>query len=315
MTAQPAPADIARELEADLDEYPDERGEILLEAAGSWQRAGEHGRAIELLNEAIATGGEDGQHARTALADVLFDLGRTDEARAQLDLLRADRPGVSPCVLAGELLEEREDYQEALTWFNMAVCRLDEAELASLTEPGGWLSYAATVVKGRRRVREALSIPADELDESVPEVPALPGSAPFMSSDQIADALEDGSAPKELHVLFWPRSDVPVAHERWPQFVESDDADEFIRNREAANRELSESGLARIVMVPLTAARLTEFAARTGGDPTDSMTRRACMAEIIRDGGQISWPPPRNAPCWCGSGTKYKKCCGRPNNT
>jgi len=22
------------------------------------------------------------------------------------------------------------------------------------------------------------------------------------------------------------------------------------------------------------------------------------------------WPPGRNDPCWCGSGTKYKKCCG-----
>jgi uncharacterized protein YchJ len=26
----------------------------------------------------------------------------------------------------------------------------------------------------------------------------------------------------------------------------------------------------------------------------------------------IAWPPPRNAACWCGSGSKYKKCCGRP---
>jgi uncharacterized protein YchJ len=34
---------------------------------------------------------------------------------------------------------------------------------------------------------------------------------------------------------------------------------------------------------------------------------------IIDEGGAISWPPPRNAPCWCGSGTKYKKCCGGPN--
>ncbi len=25
----------------------------------------------------------------------------------------------------------------------------------------------------------------------------------------------------------------------------------------------------------------------------------------------IAWPPPRNGPCWCGSGAKHKKCCGR----
>ncbi|WP_408997352.1 SEC-C metal-binding domain-containing protein [Streptomyces acidiscabies] len=25
------------------------------------------------------------------------------------------------------------------------------------------------------------------------------------------------------------------------------------------------------------------------------------------------WPPPRNGPCWCDSGRKYKKCCGAPS--
>ncbi|GAA0972953.1 hypothetical protein GCM10009555_026980 [Acrocarpospora macrocephala] len=28
--------------------------------------------------------------------------------------------------------------------------------------------------------------------------------------------------------------------------------------------------------------------------------------------GDIAWPPGRNDPCWCGSGRKYKKCCGSP---
>lgn len=26
----------------------------------------------------------------------------------------------------------------------------------------------------------------------------------------------------------------------------------------------------------------------------------------------LDWPPERNAPCWCASGRKYKKCCGSP---
>ncbi|MEU3308968.1 SEC-C metal-binding domain-containing protein, partial [Nocardiopsis sp. NPDC006832] len=26
-----------------------------------------------------------------------------------------------------------------------------------------------------------------------------------------------------------------------------------------------------------------------------------------------AWPPERNRPCWCGSGRKYKKCCGSPS--
>jgi uncharacterized protein YchJ len=27
----------------------------------------------------------------------------------------------------------------------------------------------------------------------------------------------------------------------------------------------------------------------------------------------VEWPPERNAPCWCGSGQKYKRCC-RPRS-
>lgn len=118
--------------------------------------------------------------------------------------------------------------------------------------------------------------------------------------------------PREVRVLFWPRSEIERAHQLWPQIVEHTDLDAIRRDREADNRELSETGVSKITMVPLTAARLVEFAARTGGDPTDESTRRACMAEIVDDGDLISWPPARNAPCWCGSGGKYKKCCGRP---
>jgi hypothetical protein len=39
-------ADEAAALEAEAEEYPDERGEILLEAAKAWRRAGESGRYV-----------------------------------------------------------------------------------------------------------------------------------------------------------------------------------------------------------------------------------------------------------------------------
>ena len=39
----------ARELEQDAVRYPEERGEILLEAAEQWKRAGEVDHAIALL--------------------------------------------------------------------------------------------------------------------------------------------------------------------------------------------------------------------------------------------------------------------------
>jgi uncharacterized protein YecA (UPF0149 family) len=43
-------------------------------------------------------------------------------------------------------------------------------------------------------------------------------------------------------------------------------------------------------------------------DDPDSSSHYA--AELANRGAAIRWPPERNAVCWCGSGAKYKKCCG-----
>ncbi|WP_156426227.1 SEC-C domain-containing protein [Nocardia jinanensis] len=239
------------------------------------------------------------------MAEVLFDLAHDAEAWAQLDALRQDRiASPAPYHLAAELLEERGDDQQALTWFNIAVSRLTDQEMAERETEFGYLSYADNIISGRRRVREALGLPADELDGSV--------SSAADRAAELARALTPPIPPREMRILFWPRAEIPRAHETWPQLVENLDTDTYATGREKENRELADSGIPRITMVPLTVAKLVEYAARTGGDPTDSETRQACIDEIVSEGKAISWPPPRNAPCWCGSATKYKKCCGRP---
>jgi tetratricopeptide (TPR) repeat protein len=298
-------ADIAAELEAELEEYPEERAQILTEAAEAWHRAGEHDRAIALLTEVVALGGEESGEARVALAGVLFDLDRVEEAQVQLDALRRERPSSpSPYHLAAELLEERGAHQEALTWFTMAATRLTEEEMAARDNELGFLSYANNVLAGRRRVRQALGMPPDELDESVQSFDD--------HAEDFARALTPPAPPQEARVLFWPRDEVARAHETWPQLVQHADVAVVMAERETANRELSDAGVTQITMVPLTTGKLLEFTARTGGDPADEGTRMACMNEIVEEGGAISWPPARNAPCWCGSAIKYKKCCGRP---
>ncbi len=299
---------MAAESEADLDRYPDQRGEILLEAAQHWHRAGNHERAIELSTEAIALGGEDGAHARITLAEVLFDCDRSADACAQLEALRRERsPSAAPYHLAAELLEERGDLEQALTWFNIAVSRLTEQEMAARDTELGLLSYANNVLAGRRRVRRTLALPADELDDSV--------SGLAERADEFVRAAAPPPPPREVRVLFWLRDEITRAHETWPHLVEHTDAGAYTADREKANRELADTGIARITMVPLTVAKLIDYTTRTGSDPADSDTRHACMNEIIDEGNTLTWPPPRNAPCWCGSATKYKKCCGRPTSS
>lgn len=304
-------ANDAWERDALLGDDPDERGRLLLDAAGQSHRAGDHDHAVELLTECIALGGEDGGNARVALADVLFDLDRTEDALAQLDALRNERPSSPvPCHLAAELLAERGAPQQALTWFNMAISRLGEQEMAQRHGEFGAYCYANGIIAGRRRVRRTLGLTADELDDSVRE----PDPSMFdRLLDHAIDLDNRVGHPKEARVLYWPRDEVVPAHQRWPQLVQHTDVDAIMREREDHNRGLAAAGTTRITMAPLTAARLAEFVTRTGGDPADERTRYACMTEIIRENAAISWPPGRNTPCWCGSEIKYKKCCGRPN--
>ncbi|MCG3749638.1 SEC-C metal-binding domain-containing protein [Amycolatopsis sp. Poz14] len=294
-------AETATQLEAELEKYPEERGEILLEAAQAWRQAGDDDRAIALLTQAVAAGGEDGGNARVELAEVLFDLDRAEEAQTCLDELR-NEPLSSPVpyYLAAELLEHRGELQQALTWFDLAAARLSAPEPTGGNAEFGFFTHANHILTARRRVRRALGLPPDEQDESV------------QSPSDDAPALAQPAPPGEVRVLFWPRAEIPRAHEAWPNLVQHADADTAIADREAANRELSESGIARIVLVPLTTAKLQEFATRTGSDPAAEDTRLACMNEIFEEGGAIDWPPARNERCWCGSGGKYKKCCGRP---
>jgi tetratricopeptide (TPR) repeat protein len=149
--------DEARLLEEELEDFPEDRDELLLEAAKAWHRAGNHHRAIELLTEATDLDGEDGSTAKVVLAEVLFELGRDDEARAQLDSLRKDWPdSPDPLHDAALLMRRRGEFDQALVWFDLAIARMDDDEVAD--------SY---VTVGRRGVRRKLGLPPDDLDDSV----------------------------------------------------------------------------------------------------------------------------------------------------
>ncbi|MBS1889431.1 MAG: SEC-C domain-containing protein [Actinobacteria bacterium] len=55
---------------------------------------------------------------------------------------------------------------------------------------------------------------------------------------------------------------------------------------------------------------LVEFAAAAGLDPGTGEARSRLAGELGGRGEVVAWPPGRNEQCWCGSGRKYKRCCG-----
>jgi hypothetical protein len=78
-------------------------------------------------------------------------------------------------------------------------------------------------------------------------------------------------------------------------------------------RAMAERDAAQVRIVRLDVPGLLAYVQRTGTDPARRQTRLG-YAGWLHDTGRTgeSWPPERNSPCWCGSATKYKKCCGNP---
>jgi hypothetical protein len=266
---------------------------------------------MDLFEQVVASGGEDGEFARVSLAESLFELGRDEDALAQLDALKGLPPSSpGPCQMAGELLEARARTELALVWFDLAVSLLTAEERAAMRSAGVSGMYGKMIVAGRRRVRRALGLPNDELDDAVPP-PWFPGDEGFVSTDELLEL--PGRIPaRQVRSLFWQVREYSEAVRRWPAIFSANGPDHsaYHARLESRWRQLAERGVARITLVPASADGLARFAERTGGDPGEEHTRKAYMDEIATTG--IEWPPARNAACWCGSGRKYKKCCGNP---
>jgi hypothetical protein len=89
------------------------------------------------------------------------------------------------------------------------------------------------------------------------------------------------------------------------------DHGDYRRESEQTMRGLAAGSATPIRVMRLDVAGLLAYAQREGKDPALRQTRLDFAGWLHRIGqtGDL-WPPERNSPCWCGSGGKYKKCCG-----
>jgi tetratricopeptide (TPR) repeat protein len=307
-----------RELEAELEEYPDQRGEILLEMAVSRLEMGERDRAVAIWRDLIAEGGDDGDYARIDFVEYLFGMGQEEDARAELAALKAThRTSDAGWELAAELLEERGELTEALVWYTMATERFTTADIAILGEDTGWSSLPGVLVRRRRELRSGMGLAPDETDQLVPSEEEIQDlfRRPFQSPDEPMDTVRaNRGAPTETRMLFWPRSEFEAARERWPNALDQGVSQaQYYRDLEAKLNALASLGTRRVVAVPCSIESFAMHIDATGEHPLESSAaRRDYLDARCSEGHYLPWPPPRNQPCWCGSGTKYKKCCGAP---
>ncbi|MQY25726.1 SEC-C domain-containing protein [Nocardia aurantia] len=302
--AGPAPEELALEYEDEGEAGdPRERAQNLNEAASYWVLAGDLVRARRRYLDAIADGGEvAGGGARVWYALFLMDHGDQQAGRKLLGTVFDEGPeDFSAYELVGEMFEERGEFDAALRWFEAGLTRLrmggddPEHRLGRFRLSGG-----------RGRVRRALGLPEDAADLRV-------------DADQ-ASVLEQvnqrfrpqGPEPVSVAVLYFPAEELSEVDRRWPRPAdEYGSHDEHLASVELQLRAIDPGMSPRVAVA--TAAGFAGYVADHGVDPLDSSARAAYAAELARRGQALVWPPGRNEQCWCGSGRKYKKCCGKPN--
>ncbi|BEP15518.1 SEC-C domain-containing protein [Acidothermaceae bacterium B102] len=277
-------------------------GYALSVAADLSRVAGDRAGAIELAERAIAAnlvhGDGSADFARALLAELLFEDGLETEAFAQLEPLRALMTvDTQAGRMVAEALQMSGRSELALEWLTEAVVTAVAMGEAIPEDKQEALERMTAVVYElvitRHGLRETMGLDHDEYD---------------LLADSLQAEIDALNHPGPL--LFWPSAEFAALLARWPGQAEAwgADWDEHRAELEAELQGWSESGTPGLSLLAGSLAELDAFATAQGDDAADEDVQLD-YADALPDERELSWPPPRNGPCWCGSGAKYKKCC------
>ncbi|WP_299527820.1 SEC-C domain-containing protein [uncultured Streptomyces sp.] len=311
--------------------YPEDHEPLTLRAAAHLELAGERVRATALYDQLLA-GQElpvEEPHLVKALkAANLWEYGHEAEARAIIEGIRAAAPReASPWEIAAETLEAHDELTEAEAFFSTA--------LTLLLAPGEEVPYATqSLLTGRHRVRRLLGVTHDAWDEladtlhtaAVPldelhdpkRLWSLGSSDPGELQAEIARLrAELGvyrtalSRPFPVAVLHWPEDELRELLAGYPELAsEYVSHPDHLSRLEAALRDLHAAGTPNLGIVTGTVPSYEAFAASEAASPSDAGLLPLYATTLAARGRATPWPPPRSAPCWCGSGETYRNCHG-----
>jgi hypothetical protein len=112
--------------------------------------------------------------------------------------------------------------------------------------------------------------------------------------------------------VFWPEPQHRAVITRWPQLAEHLGAtwDEHRQRTDRHCAFVDRNGLG-VNQLPAHVDDFEVFLARTGVTTPGEDDPHAFPDLRDVTTAMVTWPPHRTAPCWCGSGRKYKQCCRR----
>lgn len=297
--------------------------ELHSELADTYDRLGRVEEALRHAGMLVDLGYRSEPDPRCRRAEILTRHGRVAEAAEIWDAVAADTPDdVWVYNNAGLEYGAIGEHELALQWLTRAV------ELAVRTgDPERLLGQLRDL---RAASLIALGREPDELQSATPTVTAPTRWASPISQqaspeiDRTVSSARDSSAPIPAALAWLPADEYADWPQRWPDLTDSpllhdEDGepvthDVYCRRMEGRLRAHSEAGMPRLSVVPVRSAEFLPWVAENAPDEADpSQLRAQYAADMARDPSRtVTWPPGRNEPCWCGSGRKYKKCCGAP---
>jgi tetratricopeptide (TPR) repeat protein len=272
-----------------------------------------HERAIELGWSTIP-------HPRSDIAEFHLRAGRHDEAAAiWAELKTSDPDDVWLYNAAGLSYNEVGEHELAIAWLGEGI------ELAMRTDdPEGIINQLSDV---RRRSLSALGRDLDELEQRVDpfleewrsderarrrrlaRLTEFANSVPVIRDTPSTD---DREREDVVVALAWfPSGEYEEAIRRWPSLAE-DWSDvphsDYCVRFDGNIKWMRSQGVPIRAIAPIIVDDYSAWCTEHDEDPEEA--RAAYALHRISEGEGIPWPPGRNEPCWCGSGRKYKRCCG-----
>lgn len=276
---------------------------------------------VAAMEEAIAAGWNGVPDGRCRIAEILTAAGRIEEATAIWEQVAGEYPDdVWVFNNAGIAYACAGYHETGLGYLTRGLeLALDSGDPERLVDQ---------LADFRARSLAALDQQADELQQRAdkflaappPRTPAgrqqRPVSAtasPPVSSAPAGPAAEPEAGRRVALAFAWfPAAAWPDAVTRWPGLPDSWDAYDYPSYCAQLEKHLARYAAAAGTAPQLAPIDIDAYLAwcdHTGSGPAEDGSRAGYAAELARTGRALPWPPERNAPCWCGSGRKYKRCC------